>query len=67
MVAYVKAHRAGSSEPFEIAAPSVIPSDPAQGAEIVQPYIEAGATWWVEAINHLKKAIVPAHNRAYTG
>jgi alkanesulfonate monooxygenase SsuD/methylene tetrahydromethanopterin reductase-like flavin-dependent oxidoreductase (luciferase family) len=50
MVAYVKSNREGS-EPFEIAAPGATPADPAQGAKIVQPYMEAGATWWVEAIN----------------
>jgi alkanesulfonate monooxygenase SsuD/methylene tetrahydromethanopterin reductase-like flavin-dependent oxidoreductase (luciferase family) len=50
MVAYLKAQRV-SPVPFDIAVPGITPSDPAQGAEIVQPYIDAGATWWVEAIN----------------
>jgi alkanesulfonate monooxygenase SsuD/methylene tetrahydromethanopterin reductase-like flavin-dependent oxidoreductase (luciferase family) len=47
IVAYVKAHRNGS-EPFDIAVNGETSSDLKKGAEIVQPYIEAGATWWVE-------------------
>jgi alkanesulfonate monooxygenase SsuD/methylene tetrahydromethanopterin reductase-like flavin-dependent oxidoreductase (luciferase family) len=49
-VAYVRAHREPSS-PFDIAVAGVTPLAPMKGAEIVQPYIEAGATWWVEVIN----------------
>jgi hypothetical protein len=50
VVAYIKTQRS-SSESFDIAAPGVTPLDPAKGAEIVQPYLEAGVTWWIEAIN----------------
>jgi hypothetical protein len=45
--AYVSAHRKGS-EPFEIAVNGETPLDPRQGALIVAPYRDAGATWWVE-------------------
>jgi alkanesulfonate monooxygenase SsuD/methylene tetrahydromethanopterin reductase-like flavin-dependent oxidoreductase (luciferase family) len=47
MVAYVKKHRAGS-EPFEVAVSGVTPLDREKGAEIVRPYADAGATWWIE-------------------
>jgi alkanesulfonate monooxygenase SsuD/methylene tetrahydromethanopterin reductase-like flavin-dependent oxidoreductase (luciferase family) len=50
VVAYVRAHRE-TPNPFDIAVAGAIPSDPVKGAEIVQPYGEAGATWWVEVIN----------------
>jgi alkanesulfonate monooxygenase SsuD/methylene tetrahydromethanopterin reductase-like flavin-dependent oxidoreductase (luciferase family) len=47
MVAYVKKHRAGS-EPFEVAVSGVTPLYREKGAEIVRPYADAGATWWIE-------------------
>jgi alkanesulfonate monooxygenase SsuD/methylene tetrahydromethanopterin reductase-like flavin-dependent oxidoreductase (luciferase family) len=47
IVAYLRTHREGS-DPFDVAVNGETPADPHQGAEIVQPYIEAGATWWVE-------------------
>ncbi len=50
MAAYVRAHRQDAG-PFDIVVGGVTPPDPARGAEIVQPYIEAGATWWLDAIN----------------
>lgn len=34
--------------PFEIVAQGTTPPDPAAAAEIVQPFAEAGATWWIE-------------------
>lgn len=49
VVAYVKAHRE-RSDPFDVAFADKTPSDPAKGAEIVQPYLEAGVTWWLEGI-----------------
>ena len=47
IVAYVKPYRT-STEPFDIAMNGETPTDPHRGAEIVQRYSEAGATWWVE-------------------
>jgi alkanesulfonate monooxygenase SsuD/methylene tetrahydromethanopterin reductase-like flavin-dependent oxidoreductase (luciferase family) len=49
-VAYVRAQRA-NPDPFDIAVAGLTPPDMGKGAEIVQPYIEAGATWWIECIN----------------
>jgi alkanesulfonate monooxygenase SsuD/methylene tetrahydromethanopterin reductase-like flavin-dependent oxidoreductase (luciferase family) len=34
---------------FEIVAQGTTPSDPARAAEIVRPFAEAGATWWIDA------------------
>lgn len=47
IVAYLHAHRA-SAAPFDVAVNGETPADPRKGAEMVQPYQEAGATWWVE-------------------
>jgi alkanesulfonate monooxygenase SsuD/methylene tetrahydromethanopterin reductase-like flavin-dependent oxidoreductase (luciferase family) len=47
IVAYLKANREGN-DPFDIAVNGETPADSRKGAEIVRPYYEAGATWWVE-------------------
>jgi alkanesulfonate monooxygenase SsuD/methylene tetrahydromethanopterin reductase-like flavin-dependent oxidoreductase (luciferase family) len=49
-VAYVRSQRA-TPDPFDIALAGLTPPEVGKGAEIVQPFIEAGATWWVECIN----------------
>lgn len=50
MVAYVAEHRE-SSTPFDFVIEGTTPGDdPAGTAEIVQPWQEAGATWWIEAL-----------------
>lgn len=46
--AYVKTHRHVSGH-FDIAICGQTPTNAKKGAKLVQPYIEAGATWWVEA------------------
>ncbi len=46
IVDYFKVHRK-STEPFDIALNVEIPSDPNKAVDVVQPYIEAGATWCV--------------------
>jgi alkanesulfonate monooxygenase SsuD/methylene tetrahydromethanopterin reductase-like flavin-dependent oxidoreductase (luciferase family) len=47
IMAYVKEHRA-SPEPFEVAVSGNTPPDREEGAKIVRPYADAGATWWIE-------------------
>ena len=47
IAAYVKTYRT-SSHPFDIAVNGETPTDPHKGAEMVQRYSEAGATWWIE-------------------
>ena len=37
--------------PFDVVHAGKTPGDSAQGAEIVQPYAEAGVTWWLESIS----------------
>lgn len=48
-VAQIKQYVA-SKAPFDIVVEGITPgSDPAAAAEILGPWIEAGATWWIEA------------------
>ena len=56
MLAYVEANRPAENkgQPFDIIVEGVTPGDdPAKAAEIVRPWVEAGATWWIEALWNL--------------
>ncbi|HEX4206159.1 MAG TPA: LLM class flavin-dependent oxidoreductase [Ktedonobacteraceae bacterium] len=46
-LAYVRAHRRQDT-PFEVIVSGETPHDRQQGTDIVTPFQEAGATWWVE-------------------
>ncbi len=46
-LAYIREHRT-SNAPFDVIMSGETPTDTQQGAAIVQPFAEAGATWWVE-------------------
>lgn len=46
IAAFIQAHRR-NTEPFDIALNVDIPSDPIKAANVVQPYLEAGATWCI--------------------
>lgn len=51
LLTYVQKYRT-SSEPFDAVHSGTTPGDdPAQAAALVNPYIEAGVTWWVEPID----------------
>lgn len=50
IITYISEHRT-SSKPFDIVIGGETPSDSEKGADLVQPYVEAGATWWSENIN----------------
>jgi hypothetical protein len=50
MKAYIDANRTMNT-PYDIVVEGETPGDdPQKGAEIVRPYFEAGATWWIEAL-----------------
>ncbi|HSL34549.1 MAG TPA: LLM class flavin-dependent oxidoreductase, partial [Candidatus Limnocylindrales bacterium] len=40
---------AARDRPFEIVAQGTTPGDPGRAAAIVRPFVEAGATWWIDA------------------
>jgi alkanesulfonate monooxygenase SsuD/methylene tetrahydromethanopterin reductase-like flavin-dependent oxidoreductase (luciferase family) len=46
-LAYVRAHRKQDT-PFEVIMSGETPPDRQQGIDIVTPFQEAGATWWIE-------------------
>jgi len=46
---YIKAQRKQAS-PFDVAFAGETPTDIGQSAKMVQPYREAGVTWWLEGI-----------------
>ena len=49
LVSYVLTHRADAADrPFEIVIGGRTPGDPAKARAIVEPLVEAGATWWDE-------------------
>jgi alkanesulfonate monooxygenase SsuD/methylene tetrahydromethanopterin reductase-like flavin-dependent oxidoreductase (luciferase family) len=48
-IAYVNAHRKGAG-PFDVAFAGTTPPDPQEGRALVQPFADAGVTWWLEGI-----------------
>ena len=51
LLAYVQKYRT-SSEPFDAVHSGATPgNDPAQAAALIDPYVEAGVTWWIEPID----------------
>jgi hypothetical protein len=47
---YIDANRTVDT-PFDIVVEGITPGDnPAQAGDIVRPWLEAGATWWIEAL-----------------
>ncbi len=50
MIDFIRAERK-SDAPFDVIQSAKTPNDRAQAAEIVRPYAEAGATWWLESVS----------------
>lgn len=51
LLAYVQKYRT-STAPFDAAHAGATPGDnPAQAADLIQPYADAGVTWWIEPID----------------
>jgi len=48
LAAYVRAHRDGNDEPFELVVGGQSPTRAAEARDLLGPLIEAGATWWDE-------------------
>lgn len=48
MAAWLWEH--GARDGFDIVAEGATPADPSEAATVVQPWIDAGATWWIEAL-----------------
>jgi alkanesulfonate monooxygenase SsuD/methylene tetrahydromethanopterin reductase-like flavin-dependent oxidoreductase (luciferase family) len=51
LLAYIQKHRS-STTPFDAVHSGATPGDnPTQAAEMIQPYVEAGVTWWIEPVD----------------
>ncbi|MFI5048004.1 MAG: LLM class flavin-dependent oxidoreductase [Acidimicrobiia bacterium] len=48
MVSWLRAH--GAPEGFDVVVEGATPTDPTDAAAVVQPWNDAGATWWIEAL-----------------
>jgi hypothetical protein len=66
MLAYVRAHR-GNSAPFDVAVYGRTPAPREVAAAIVQPWIEAGATWWREGIEDERGSLTAMRERIRHG
>ena len=66
VVAYVKKHRS-SDEPFAVVVSGETSSDAGQEAEVVQPYAEAGATWWMEGFHGWRGSLEANRTRLRAG
>jgi alkanesulfonate monooxygenase SsuD/methylene tetrahydromethanopterin reductase-like flavin-dependent oxidoreductase (luciferase family) len=66
ILAYIKAHRQNLG-PFEVAVYGSTPLSPDKAAKVVQPWIEAGATWWREGIGDWRGSIKTVRERIRSG
>jgi alkanesulfonate monooxygenase SsuD/methylene tetrahydromethanopterin reductase-like flavin-dependent oxidoreductase (luciferase family) len=67
MLAYVAEHRTESG-PFDVVVADVTPGDDAQRAtELVAPFAEAGATWWVEYLGPFRGPLEAMRERIAQG
>lgn len=53
IAAYLSSYRSDMRS-YDVCVWGTTPSDPEEGARMVQPYIEAGATWWSESISDMR-------------
>ncbi|MFW9992596.1 MAG: LLM class flavin-dependent oxidoreductase [Candidatus Odinarchaeota archaeon] len=63
---FVKERRK-ESDPFDAMIYGKTPSDPVKGAEIVEPFIEAGATWWAEGLDYERGTLEEKRERIRNG
>ncbi len=66
IIAYVRAHRRSSSR-FDVAVYGQTPSNPVKAAKAIQPWIEAGATWWREGIGDWRGSLSTVKARIRSG
>jgi alkanesulfonate monooxygenase SsuD/methylene tetrahydromethanopterin reductase-like flavin-dependent oxidoreductase (luciferase family) len=66
VVAYIQAHRT-RSDPIEVAVYGHTPSNSVKAAKVIQPWIEAGATWWREGIGDWRGSLKAVRARIRSG
>jgi len=66
LLEYIGKHREDTG-PFDVVAGGSTPGNPREGAEIVRPWVEAGATWWSEDINGWRGSLEEMRERIRQG
>ena len=66
VVEYISKHR-DTLEGYDIVAGGETPADPEEGAKVIKPWIEAGATWWSENINGWRGSLEEMRERIRAG
>ena len=66
IVAYITRHRS-NPRPFDVIIGGETPSDPEKGEEMMQPYVEAGATWWSEELTGWRGSLEEMRGRIRQG
>ncbi|MER6765505.1 MULTISPECIES: hypothetical protein [Amycolatopsis] len=49
MIAYIRSER-DTDAPFDVVLGGTSPADPVQARSVVEPFAEAGVTWWEESL-----------------
>jgi len=66
IITYMARYRT-DPRPFDICVLGNTPSDPKKRVEMVQPYVEAGATWWLESVNDMQGSFQEMRERIRQG
>ncbi len=66
ILVYIKAHRKNSKS-FEVAVYGSTPANLDKAAKVIQPWIEAGATWWREGIGDWRGSLKTVRERIRSG
>jgi len=66
LLEYIGRHRKATL-PYDVIVGGSTPGDPKKGAEVVGPWVEAGATWWSEDINGWRGSLEEMRERIRQG
>lgn len=66
IVTYISRHRT-DPRPFDVMIGGQTPSESSEAAEIVRPYVEAGATWWSEELTGWRGPLDETRRRIQAG
>ena len=66
LLEYIGKHRKAAG-PFDVIVGGSTLGDPERGAEVVGPWVEAGATWWSEDINGWRGSLEEMRERIRQG
>jgi alkanesulfonate monooxygenase SsuD/methylene tetrahydromethanopterin reductase-like flavin-dependent oxidoreductase (luciferase family) len=66
-VRFANSYREPGAPPLEVATEGASPSGRAMGSDRIAPYLEAGLTWWVEALGWWRGDVEEARRRVAAG